>query len=58
MWLLGNGLTARRTLRPEAAHCRVGEKSKQNQSTERAAMCGLYLALISDLPPDGPVPDF
>jgi 5-methylcytosine-specific restriction endonuclease McrA len=45
MWLLGNGLTARRTLRPEAAHCRVGEKSKQNQSTDRAAMCGLLSSL-------------
>jgi hypothetical protein len=39
--LLRNMLTARRTLRAKAAHCRIGEKSKQNQSTDRAAMCGL-----------------
>jgi hypothetical protein len=33
-WLLPNMLTAQRTLRPKAAHCRIGEKSKQNQSTD------------------------
>jgi hypothetical protein len=39
--LLRNMLTAQRALRPKAAHCRIGEKSKENQSTDQAAMCGL-----------------
>jgi hypothetical protein len=43
--LLNNILTAQRTLRPKVAHCRIGEKSKQNQSTDRAAMCGLLSGL-------------
>jgi hypothetical protein len=47
-------LKGARTLRADTAHCRIGEKTKQKQPTDRAAHCGLLsgpLAVVFCSPP-------
>jgi hypothetical protein len=44
---IGKAFRAQRTLRADAAHCRIRKKHKQKQPTDRAAPCGLLSGPLS-----------